>query len=68
MKPGAIVGDWPTLAEARLFENRDLAPTLDMRSVFKTVLIDHLGLDRAAVEAKVFPDSGAAQPVKGLVA
>ena len=68
VKPGGLIGDWPGLAENRLFENRDLAPTLDMRAVFKAVLTDHLGLDRRAVETTVFPDSAAVRPVAGLVA
>jgi uncharacterized protein (DUF1501 family) len=68
LKPGGIVGDWPTMADDKLFENRDLAPTLDVRSVFKAALIDHMGLDRGAVETKVFPDSANAPPVTGLIA
>ena len=67
LKPGGMIGDWPTLADNKLFENRDLAPTLDVRSVFKGVLIDHMGLDRRAVETAVFPDSMSAAPVTGLV-
>lgn len=68
MKPGGPIGDWPTLAGGRLFEDRDLAPTLDVRSVFKGVLRDHLGVDRAALDARVFPDSGAEAPaLDGLV-
>lgn len=67
LKKGGIVGDWPTLKEAALFENRDLAPTLDMRGLFKGLLMDHLGVDRAALETTVFPDSAAAKPVLGLV-
>ncbi len=67
LKPGGLVGDWPTLQPARLFENRDLAPTLDMRSVFKGVLADHLGVDRRALEAQVFRNSRSAPPLTGLV-
>ena len=68
LKPGGPIGDWPTLAENRLFEDRDLAPTLDIRSVFKGVLRDHLGLDRAALDQRVFPGSAAEAPVlDGLV-
>ena len=67
LKRGGIIGDWPTLAEPALFENRDLAPTLDMRGLFKGVLIDHLGVDRAQVEKKVFVDSAGAKAVTGLV-
>ncbi len=65
---GGPIGDWPGLTDAALFENRDLAPTLDVRSVFKGVLRDHLGVDRAALDTRVFPDSGAEAPaVTGLV-
>ncbi|MCA0367890.1 MAG: DUF1501 domain-containing protein [Proteobacteria bacterium] len=63
LKRGGPVGDWPTLAQGRLFEDRDLRPTLDIRSVFKGVLRDHMGIDRAALDARVFPDSAAEAPV-----
>lgn len=67
LKPGGIVGDWPGLAQNALFENRDTAPTLDMRALFKGVLADHMGVDRAILEKQVFPDSVDAGPVVGLV-
>jgi uncharacterized protein (DUF1501 family) len=68
LKAGGIVGDWPTLADGKLFENRDLAPTLDVRAIFKGVLIEHLGVDGRRVETLVFPNSREAQPVRGLIA
>jgi uncharacterized protein (DUF1501 family) len=67
IRKGGIIGDWPTLAQARLFENRDTAPTLDMRGLFKGVLRDHLGIERAALDATVFPGSGAVAPASGIV-
>ena len=68
LKPGGPIGDWPTLADNRLFESRDLMPTLDVRSVFKGVLRDHLGIDRRALDTQVFPGSTTeAPPVDGLV-
>ena len=67
LKSGGIVGDWPTLASSRLFENRDLAPTLDVRSVYKGLLRDQLGVDPAKLDTMVFPDSAAARPVDALV-
>ena len=67
LKPGGIVGDWPTLRQNALFENRDLAPTLDMRGLFKGLLAEHMGVDRTALETTVFPESAAAKPVLGLV-
>jgi uncharacterized protein (DUF1501 family) len=68
LRPGGIVGDWPTLAQNRLFENRDLAPTMDVRSVFKGVLRDHLGVDARHLDAVVFPNSADAPPAGNLVA
>jgi len=67
LKTGGIVGDWPTLKPAALFENRDVRPSLDLRGLFKGVLADHMGVDRGALETKVFPDSADAKPVTGLV-
>jgi uncharacterized protein (DUF1501 family) len=67
IKRGGIVGDWPTLAPARLFENRDTAPATDMRSLFKGVLAEQLGVDRRALDTTVFPDSAGAAPLVGLV-
>ncbi|MFN3559070.1 MAG: DUF1501 domain-containing protein [Brevundimonas sp.] len=68
LKPGGLIGDWPTLADNRLFEGRDLAPTIDVRSVFKGVLRDHLGVDRATLDSRVFPGSAAEAPtLDGLV-
>ena len=52
--------------KARLFENRDLQPTADLRSVAKGLLAQHMGLDASAL-ALVFPDSAAAGPMRGLV-
>jgi len=68
LKPGGIVGDWPTLAQGRLFEARDTAPTLDMRGLFKGVLAEQLGVDRRALDTVVFPDSAGVAPVAGIVA
>ncbi len=66
LKPGGIIGDWPTLRPDALFEGRDTRPTLDMRGLFKGVLSDHLGLDRTALDATVFPDSAGVRAVTGL--
>jgi uncharacterized protein (DUF1501 family) len=64
---GRIIADWPGLSRANLFENRDLKPTRDLRSVMKGVLRDHLGVSSAALDGKVFPDSGSARPLDGLI-
>lgn len=63
---GRVAGDWPGLAEANLFQNRDLQPTTDLRSLAKGLLRDHLRLAPQAV-ARAFPGSDAAAPMGGLV-
>ena len=66
LKPGDIIGDWPTLRQDKLFENRDTAPTQDMRALFKGVLAAHLGIERSALDNLVFPDSANARPIDNL--
>ena len=67
LKPGGIVGDWPTLKQQALYENRDVAPALDMRGLFKGVLAEHMGLERAQLDKVVFPQSATVKPVLGLI-
>ena len=62
---GKVVADWPGLG--KLHEDRDLVPTTDLRSVFKSVLLDHLDIAPAVVERRVFPDSAGAAMVPDLI-
>lgn len=64
---GRVIADWPGLANGDLYQQRDLRPTLDLRSVFKGVLATHLGASEAGLETKVFPDSRRAKPLEGLL-
>jgi uncharacterized protein (DUF1501 family) len=63
---GAVRGTWPGFGEGRLFENRDLAPTTDLRAVAKGLLGAHLGLPEAALR-RVFPGSDGVQGMGGLI-
>jgi len=67
VKGGRMFGDWPGLKPAALFENRDLMPVVDMRSLFKGLLGDHLGWAPADLDSYVFENSHAARPLSGLV-
>jgi uncharacterized protein (DUF1501 family) len=44
---GRVRADWPGLSQGKLFQNRDLAPTTDLRSVAKGLLAQTMGLVRA---------------------
>ena len=68
VKGGRVVADWPGLSARDLYQQRDLKPTLDVRSVLKGVLSDHLRVSTSALETSVFPDSKAAAPLSGLIA
>ena len=67
IKGGQIFGDWPTLKASALFENRDLMPTVDARSVFKGLLRDQLGWAASDLDNAIFHDSAAAKPMTGLI-
>jgi uncharacterized protein (DUF1501 family) len=67
LRGGRMVADWPGLKLAQLFEERDLRPTTDLRSVLKGLLRDHLRVDERVLADTVFPDSRAAVPTDGLV-
>ena len=54
---GRVLADWPGLGTGRLYENRDLAPTRDLRGLAKALLARQLGLGRAALN-QIFPESG----------
>jgi uncharacterized protein (DUF1501 family) len=64
---GRVVTDWPGLSSAALYQQRDLAPTTDLRSVLKGVLGDHLGVTRTALEHAIFPGSAGARPLQGMI-
>jgi uncharacterized protein (DUF1501 family) len=64
---GRVIADWPGLAPGALYQNRDLAPTQDMRGVFKALLGDHLGATQAKLNQAVFPGSAAVPAVHGLI-
>jgi len=64
---GRVVADWPGLSPRQLYQDRDLRPTLDLRSVMKGLLAEHLQVPERALESSVFPDSRAARPLTGLL-
>ena len=64
---GRVIADWPGLSAHALYQGRDLAPTLDVRSVLKGILTEHLAVSSRALEQSVFPDSAAATPLRGLL-
>jgi uncharacterized protein (DUF1501 family) len=67
VRGGQVIADWPGLHRTALLDNRDLKPTLDLRSVFKAVLDEHMHVDANTLAKRVFPDSSGARPLQGLI-
>jgi uncharacterized protein (DUF1501 family) len=67
VRGGRVIADWPGLARTALLDNRDLRPTLDLRSVFKGVLDEHLHVNAKTLATRIFPDSSGAPPLQGLI-
>lgn len=66
VRGGRVIADWPGLSQRALYQQRDVAPTLDLRSVLKGVLLEHLGVPARALQETVFPQSASARPVRDL--
>lgn len=52
---GRILGDWPGLREADLYNRRDLMPTRDVRAYPAWVMHDLMGINRTTIETAIFP-------------
>jgi uncharacterized protein (DUF1501 family) len=64
---GRVIADWPGLGQERLYQGRDLFPTIDLRAILKGILADQFGIPRPVLAEKIFPDSTAIAPMPGLV-
>ena len=59
VRGGRVLTDWPGLAPAQRNEGRDLRVTTDVRAIFRSLLIDHLGLPSARVGQLILPGTAA---------
>lgn len=67
LKGGRMVHQWPGLDSANLYQDRDLRPTIDMREVMKGVLHEHYGISNQALDQVIYPESGSARVMRGLI-
>jgi len=67
VKGGRVLADWPGLAADKLYEKRDLRPTMDLRAVVKGLLAEQFDLSPKVLGASVFPETASLMPVRGLV-
>jgi len=55
VKGGELYGDWPSLQEKNLYQNRDIMPTDDLRRYLGWTLVTQFGVSRSNVESIIFP-------------
>ena len=67
VRGGKIICDWPGLRSKDLYQQRDLMPTTDLRSVFKGILAEHLDLPDYMLETSVFPNSKSAPAIRDII-
>ncbi|PIE13690.1 MAG: twin-arginine translocation pathway signal [Rhodobacterales bacterium] len=55
LRGGRVLGQWPGLAEADLYDRRDLMPTSDLRAYAGWAMRGLFGIDRSVIERSIFP-------------
>ncbi len=55
LRGGRVLGDWPGLSEADLYDRRDLLPTRDVRAHAGWLMRGLFGLETGLIERAVFP-------------
>lgn len=66
VRGGRVIADWPGLADGKLCEGRDLAPTTALESVIAGAVAEHLRLDPKLAMARLFPGRSDA-PLSGII-
>lgn len=66
VRGGRVIADWPGLADGKLYEGRDLAPTTALESVIAGAVAEHLRLDPKLAMARLFPGRSDA-PLSGII-
>jgi len=64
---GKILGTWPGLAEGKLDESGGIMASVDTRSLIKTALTQHLGLNGNTVGSTILPGAAQVPAIPGLV-
>jgi uncharacterized protein (DUF1501 family) len=64
---GRILADWPGLTQARLFEGRDLQPTLGLDVLIASACAETFRLDPERTVRVLFPDAERDKRMHGLL-
>lgn len=64
---GRVLTDWPGLAQASLYEARDLKPTTDLDALIGGAVAQHFNVDPARTMSTLFPASAQRRAIEGTV-
>lgn len=64
---GRVIGEWPTLALNKLYEERDLYPANDIRNLFAGTLQGLYGIDTQTLSSTIFPVPATLRPYTDLI-
>ena len=67
VRGGRVLADWPGLAQAALFEGRDLRPTMQLDAFIGGAVAGHFGVEPKRAMAALFPETKGTAAVSGLV-
>ena len=67
VKGGRVLSDWPGLAPSKLYEDRDLKPTMALDSLIAGAAAEALGLDGDRVGRNLFGTAIGSKPISGLI-
>jgi uncharacterized protein (DUF1501 family) len=64
---GRVTGDWPGLADAQLYEGRDLRPTTGLDTLLNSAIASHFDLLPRSTAGRLFPEMKSARMMADLV-
>ncbi len=67
VKGGRVIADWPGLATANLYDQRDLRPTTALDALIAGAVAESLTLDPARVGRSLFAQATTQRPITGLL-
>jgi uncharacterized protein (DUF1501 family) len=67
VKGGRVLTDWPGLAAPRLYEQRDLRPTIGLDALIAGAVAESLALDTERVGRSLFAQATTERPLIGLL-
>ena len=68
LKGGRVIADWPGLGVKNLYEQRDLMPTTDLRSILMGLISEHLDIHRRHLVNTVFPETANLPILEDMIA